>query len=267
MMAKGIGGIAAFKAEGSGPLLLFLHGIGGNRNLFDPQLAHFGARGWRAMAWDGPGYGDSPAPPRFDWADLAAAVPRLLDSLKVAQAVLVGHSMGGMLAQEVAARHGDRLRALVLSGTSPSFGPATGDWQAKFLAERLAPLDAGRSMADLAPDLMRNMVAPGADPAAAAVATAAMAAVPEATYRGMLAALAAFDRRDALAALSMPVLLLAGSADRVAPPVVMKRMAAAIPGSRYQVIEGAGHIANLERPAAFNAALESFLAGLPPDRR
>ncbi|MFC3226867.1 alpha/beta fold hydrolase [Marinibaculum pumilum] len=258
------GALPAFKSEGQGPLLLFLHGIGGNRTLFDPQLAHFGARGWRAMAWDGPGYGDSPAPARFDWAELAAAVPRLLDSLQMDQTVLVGHSMGGMLAQEVAARHGDRLRGLVLSGTSPSFGPASGDWQAKFLAERLAPLDAGRSMAHLAPELMRNMVAKGADPAAEAAATAAMAAVPEATYRGMLSMLTVFDRRDALAALSMPVLVLAGSADRVAPPVVMKRMAAAIPGSRYVVIEGAGHISNLERPAAFNAALEAFLADLPP---
>lgn len=262
-MANARSGLApAIKAVGAGPVLLFLHGIGGNRQVFDPQLAWFGARGWHAVAWDAPGYGDSPPPPPddWDWAHLAAAVPALLDSLGVARAVLVGHSMGGMLAQEVAARHGDRLHALVLSGTSPSFGPSGGAWQKRFLADRLAPLDAGRSMADLAPHLMRDMVAADADPAAVAVASAAMAAVPPATYRRMLQLLTRFDRRAALSSIPVPALLLAGAADRVAPPMVMKRMAAAIPDCRYQVIAGAGHIANLEQPAAFNSALDSFLA-------
>ncbi|MEQ8346295.1 MAG: alpha/beta fold hydrolase [Sneathiellaceae bacterium] len=257
--------VPAVKAAGSGRVLLFLHGIGGNRGVFDPQLDHFAARGWHALAWDAPGYGDTPAPPadRWDWAYLAAAVAALLDDLGAARAVLVGHSLGGMLAQEVAARHGERLDALVLSGTSAAFGPAGGAWQARFLSDRLAPLDAGRGMAELAPQLMRDMVAPGADPQAVAIASAAMAAVPPATYRRMLELLTLFDRRESLARIAVPALLLAGAEDRVAPPPVMKRMAAAIPGCRYQVLAGAGHIANLERPAAFNGALDAFLAELP----
>ena len=264
-MARDASGVVpAVKAMGSGPVLLFLHGIGGNRQVFDPQLAHFAARGWHAVAWDAPGYGDTPPPAGdWDWASLAAAVPALLDGLGVRRAVLVGHSMGGMLAQEVAARHGDRLAALVLSATSPAFGPPGSAWQARFLSDRLAPLDAGRSMAELAPQLMAGMVAPGADPAAVAVASAAMAAVPPATYRHMLELLTLFDRRDSLSRLAVPALLLAGAEDRVAPPLVMKRMAAAIADCRYQVIPGAGHIANLERAADFNAALDGFLTALP----
>lgn len=254
----------AWKGEGQGPLLLFLHGIGGNRHVFDPQLAHFAARGWQAVAWDAPGYGDSPPPPVFDWPVLADAVACLLDSLQAERAVLVGHSMGGMLAQEVAARHPQRLRALVLSGTSAAFGGSGGAWQKRFLAERLGPLDTGRSMAELAPGLMRGMVGPDAPAAAVAAAAAAMAQVPVPTYRAMLALLTRFDRRAALPQLAMPCLLLAGSADRTAPPAVMARMAAAIPGAAYAEIPGAGHVANLEKPAEFNALLDAFLQRLPP---
>lgn len=263
-MNGGAGPVPAFKAQGSGQALLFLHGIGGNRDMFDPQLDAFAAAGWRAIAWDAPGYGESAAPARFDWAHLADAVAVLLDHLAVERVVLVGHSMGGMIAQEVAARHPARLRALVLSGTAPAFGRADGAWQKQFLAARLDPLDGGTSMAELAPALMRDLVAPGAAPSALAVATRAMSLVPPATYRAALHNLVTFDRRASLAAIAVPTLLIAGEADRTAPPAGMARMAERIPGSRYRLIAGAGHIANLERPVVFNALLREFLGDLPP---
>jgi 3-oxoadipate enol-lactonase len=83
--------------------------------------------------------------------------------------------------------------------------------------------------------------------------------VPEATYRAALASIVAFDRREALAAISMPTLLIAGEHDRTAPPSVMQRMAERIVGSRFTVLANAGHIANLEQPPAFERALLAFI--------
>ena len=86
-----------------------------------------------------------------------------------------------------------------------------------------------------------------------------MAAVPEATYRTALQAIAAFDRRAALPPIAVPTLCLAGEHDRTAPPEVLQRMAQHIPGAHYQCLADAGHIANIEQPAAFHAALLAFL--------
>src|SRR5258705_7661178 len=97
--------------------------------------------------------------------------------------ILVGHSMGGMVVQTMLRRRPDDYRAAVLSWTSPAFGSPTGDFQKKFVADRLAPLDAGRTMADTAPRAADSMMGADADPAGRAVFIAAYAAVAESTYR------------------------------------------------------------------------------------
>ena len=165
-----------------------------------------------------------------------------------------------MVAQEFAATWPGRLRSLVLVATSAAFGRADGDWQREFLASRLGPLDQGRSMADLAPEIVAGLVGEAPHPVGVAQAIRSMAAVPEATYRTALQCLLTFDRRDALARIVAPILLLAGERDQTAPPAVMERMAARIPQARCLVLPRAGHLANLEQPTAFNAALAEFLA-------
>ena len=90
-----------------------------------------------------------------------------------------------------------------------------------------------------------------------------MSAIKPDAYRAALHCLVTFDRRDCLGRIRCPTLALAGERDRVAAPAVVERMAQAIPGATYQVIPGVGHLANLERPEAFNAVLEGFLADLP----
>ena len=120
--------IPSFVSQGVGPVLLFLHGIGGNCHSFDWQLPAFADR-WRATAWDMPGYGESAPLDEMNFEDLAHAVARLLDHLKAPTATLVGHSMGGMVAQEFMVHYPGRTSAVVLSGTSPSFGKPGGDFQ------------------------------------------------------------------------------------------------------------------------------------------
>ncbi len=251
----------ALFAGDRGEPVVFLHGIGGQPELFRPQLAAFGAA-HRCIAWEMPGYGRTSLPKETSFAALADALGRLMDRAAAPRAHLVGHSMGGMVALEFAARQPGRVSSLTLSGSSAAFGGASGAWQAEFIAKRTKPLDEGRGMAGIAPEVVDGLLGDAPDPAARAAAIAAMSAIPEKSYRAALDCLVTFDRRDALASLPMPVLLIAGSRDTVASPELMKKMQARIPGAQYVEIAGAGHLANIEKPPGFNAALAAFLAGL-----
>ncbi|MBM3491716.1 MAG: alpha/beta fold hydrolase [Alphaproteobacteria bacterium] len=254
--------LPTFKPAGSGRPLVFLHGLGGNADSFDAQFAQFSVA-WHCIAWNMPGYGGSPLPAEFTWQSLSAALARLLDHLSLPRAILIGHSMGGMVAQEFVARHPERVEALVLSATSAMFGSADGSFQREFLASRLKPIEEGKTPADIADALVAGMIAEPRDPDVVAWARRQMARIPAATYRAALTCLAGFDRRGDLAAIPCPTLLLAAEKDATAPPRGMARMAEKIPGARYHCVAGAGHLVQAERPTAFNAALQSFLAGLP----
>lgn len=242
-----------------GAPVVFLHGVGGGADCWAPQLDHVGAR-HRAVAWDMPGYGGSAPLAAMTFPALADALARLLDDLDIAAAHLVGHSMGGMVALEMMDRHAARVRSLALVATSPAFGSADGSFQRAFLAERLGPLDAGRTMPDLAPALVAAMLGEDPDPAGVMRAGTAMAAVPLATYRASLQCLTTFDRRALLPTIAVPTIAIAGGLDRTAPPPGMERMAGRIPGARFAVVDGAGHLLPMERPADFNAVLDRFLA-------
>jgi pimeloyl-ACP methyl ester carboxylesterase len=185
---------------------------------------------------------------------------QLIESLKVKQVVLLGHSMGGMVAQEVVARRPDLVSRLVLCGTSPAFGKPDGDWQRDFIAQRTAPLDAGRSMAELAETLVPQMIGPGSLPEGVRLATVCMGQVPAATYRRALECIVTFDRRGNLPNIHVPTLLVAGEHDRNAPPAVMKKMAQGIANSTYIEMKGIGHLQNLEAPDDFDALVLNFLA-------
>ena len=129
--------LPTYKERGSGPPLVWLHGIGGNQDSFDAQLSHF-SRSWRCVVWDMPGYGNSPAPEELSFEMMADSVATLLEHLGESQAVVLGHSMGGMVAQMVALRHPNRVRALVLAASPAAFGKPGSDFAEKFLAQRLA---------------------------------------------------------------------------------------------------------------------------------
>lgn len=249
---------ATFAGDNGAPLV-FLHGIGGGPDLWRAQFAAFGSA-HRCIAWEMPGYGHTAMMPETTFPALAEALARLMDRAAAPSAHVVGHSMGGMVALEFAARFPARVLSLVLSGSSAAFGGSTGAWQEEFIAKRTRPLDEGKGMAGIAPGVVDGLLGYQPDAAARAAAIAAMSAIPEAAYRAALKCLVTFDRRDALAGLKMPVLLLAGQRDTVAPPELMKRMQAKIPGALYVELPQAGHLANIEQPQAFNAALGAFLA-------
>ncbi len=236
--------------------LLFLHGVGGGHAAWDRQLPFFAARGYRAHAWDQPGYGGTPPVAPYDLEHVTGALARVIGG---EPAILVGHSMGGFVAQEAYARFPERVRALVLCFTSAAFGGSGSDFARQFIAARIAPLDEGRTMAEIAARVMPALRGSRSDPAGLALAERIMSAVPPDTYRQAVRLLTTFDRRAQLPAIRVPTLLVAGSDDRVAPAAVMERMAQKIPGAEYVLLEGCGHLGPMDQPEPFNQALADFL--------
>ena len=252
--------VPAATTLGQGRTVLFLlHGVGGGKEAWQANQLAWAAAGYRTLAWDAPGYGASVPVDPCSMTGLARALERLIDQTAADINVLIGHSMGGMVAQQAAALFPEKVHGLVLSATSPSFGPSGSGWQQKFLRERFAPLDAGLGMAGLARQLVPAMMAPGIDATRQEPAAALMSAVPEASYRAALAAIVEFNQLENLPRIGVPTLCLAGEHDRNAPPPVLRKMAGRIPGAQYACIPGVGHLANLEAPAAFNAIVLDFL--------
>ena len=255
-------GDGRFSYEAAGdpalPPLVFLHGIGGAARGWRVQLEAFSDR-YRTIAWDMPGYGGSPLLASVSIATLADALRDFLRQVGAKKPILVGHSVGGMIVQQLLVQSPDIPAAVVLAQTSPAFGKPDGDWQKEFIGARLGPLDRGETMVSLAPSLVRELVGDDPDIRGMELARDCMAAVPEATYRATMLALLGFDQRSALKNIAVPTLVLSGAKDRNAPAPMMAKMASYIPSATYVELEGVGHLVNLERPATFDAALDSFL--------
>ena len=252
--------LPAYLERGQGDTGVFLlHGVGGGKEAWAHNLPVLASQGFRTIAWDMPGYGTSPALQPCSNALLAGALKALIEHVGARRNVVLGHSMGGMIAQELVALYPSLVHGLVLYSTSPAFGKADGPWQQQFLQSRFAPLDQGLGMAGLARRLAPGMFASNANPARMAEASALMARVPAASYRAALSAIVSFNRLDQLGSIAVPTLCLAGELDHNAPPAVVEKMASRIPGADYACLPGVGHIANIEQPVLFNSAVLRFL--------
>lgn len=240
--------------------LLFMHGLGGDWTNWKPQLDTFGQE-YRCVSWTMPGYGESVPLNPMTWSTLAEQAAALLAHYEAdpAATTVIGLSMGGMVAQQLAVDYPDRLDQLVLVATSPSFGRPNSDFAEKYLKQRYDVLDAGKTPADLAPAIVEGLLgsAPHAD--AEANCLASMSRITSDGYRAALACLVTWAFDDQLHRISTPTLCIAGAEDRTAPVVSMERLRDGIAGSRLEVIEQAGHLVNLERPAEFNTLIADFI--------
>jgi len=245
---------------GEGPLLVFLHGIGGNRTNWHDQLPAFAGE-FHAMAWDARGYGlsdDYDGP--LDFADFVADLLRLLDHFEAEKAHLCGLSMGGRILQDFYPRHADRVASLVLCDTFPGFDASfTPEKRAEFVRLRKQPLLEGKEPKDIAPIVAKTLIGPKSPPAAFDRLVASMTALHKESYIKTIEATTQYDRVADLPKIKVPTLLVFGADDRLTPPAIGRQMAAAIPGSKLVIIEDAGHLPNIERPQAFNAPVLDFL--------
>jgi 3-oxoadipate enol-lactonase len=241
-------------------MVVFLHGLGGSRLSWEPQLAEL-SQSYRCVAWDLPGYGlAAPLPcASVSFADLAAAVVGLLDELNVKQVHLVGISFGGMIAQYVAAWSPVRVRSLALLATSPAFG-LDGTSAEAWRAARLAPLDAGLEPSDFSGQVLRAIAGPNITDEALAGQRLAMAEVSGAALRRSIDCLVTHDSRPVLKQISAPTICLVGAFDNETPAAYADALAAGIAGAHRVTLPQAGHLINVEDPAGVNDTLCAHFA-------
>ena len=262
-------GLSVTPDLGDGRLCLFLHGIGGNRRNWHRQLAAV-APHMRAAALDLRGYGTSTLGPRQTGVDdYIAAIQRVADALGARRLVLVGLSYGSWIATSFATWHPDRLDGLVLSGGCTGMSEAGPEEREAFRLSREVPLNAGQVPADFAPAVVKVLAGPHATDEVRAELLASMSEIPASTYRDALTCFTNPLERFDFARLTMPVLMMTGEHDRLAPPAEIRGVAGRIwdcaphPDVRFEVIPGAGHLCNIEQPAPYNRHLTEFLSGLP----
>lgn len=254
----------------SGPLCLFLHGIGGARTNWAAQLAATAPIA-RAAALDLRGYGDSDlgdgdlGDGQTNIVDYCTDILRICEVLGTDKLILCGLSYGAWIATSFAMRYPDMLAGLVLSGGCTGMSEAAVEKRDAFREAREAPLNAGQTPADFAPDVVDVIAGPNASEAARADLLSSMSAIPAATYRDALACFTNPKERFNFKRLTMPVLLMTGEHDRLAPPAEIRAVAGRIhdqapgPDVQFEVIAGAGHVCNVEAPEAYNAQLLPFL--------
>lgn len=239
--------------------LVLLHPYPVDAGFWDPVRALL-APGRPVLAPEAPGFGS--ATPEAGWtvtgyADAVAA--RIADWAPGGRAAVCGLSLGGYVALAIAARHPERLSALVLADTRAE---PDDDAALAARADGIARIEAEGAEGYLR-DFLPRVVSPRAAPEVREALARLAGRQPAAALCDALRALAGrVDRRPDLGAVSCPALVVVGEDDAATPPAVARVMADGIPGARMEVVPGAGHMTALERPAAFAALLEGHLAGV-----
>jgi 3-oxoadipate enol-lactonase len=252
----------AVDVEGRGPLLVFLHGIGGNRGNWRGQLPLFAAD-FTAAAWDARGYGgsdDYDGP--LDFADFSRDLLHLIDHFGAERAHLCGLSMGGRIAMDFHDRHRERVASLTLCDTQPGLAQMPAEKRREFIRLRQEPLRAGKRPADIAPEVARSLIGPRAVAGAYERLVESMAALHPDSYLKTIEASFLYERAPDLERVRVPTHIVVGADDRLTPPEIARAMAARIAGARLTIIPDAGHLANIEQPERFNTAVLGFLREL-----
>ena len=245
---------------GEGELLVFLHGIGGNRTNWTEQVELF-AGTCHAMAWDARGYGDSDdydGP--LDFSDFSRDLNGLLDHFGAETAHICGLSMGGRIAQDFHALFPERVKTLTLVATFSGFRNFSDADKQRFIDLRRKPLvEEGKEPKDIAPVVARTLIGPHATEAHYRRLVRSMEKLHKESYIKTVEATTMYDRTPDLGGIAVPTLLIYGENDGLTRPDIGRAMASQIKDSEYVLIPRSGHLINIEEPAPFNAALMAFL--------
>lgn len=248
------------EVAGDGPPILFVHGFPLTGEMWRPTVERLGA-GWRSIVPDLRGHGRSGVSEKVTIKQFADDLAAMLDGLGERRpAVVVGLSMGGVIAFELYRRHRARIRALVLSDTRANAETEEGAARREIVAQT-ALREGSRAAADL---LVKGLLAAEAP---AELREHWHAVIARTAPAGIAAAARALAQRpesiSTLPRIDCPTLVVCGAADELTPPELMREMCAKIPGGRFELIAEAGHMPPVEQPDAFACVLRAFLAALP----
>jgi pimeloyl-ACP methyl ester carboxylesterase len=252
----------AYDRVGQGPPLVFVHGAAGDSRIWRPQLEGL-AEEFTVVAWDEPGGGrSSDLPEGFELESFADCLAALIEALGLGPAHVAGQSWGGTVALELYRRHPGLVATLIMIDTYAG-------WKGSLPSEevRARVLGARQMLAAPAEDFDPTLpgLFAGDPPAQFVPLLAAIAAdVRPATLARELALMAEADQRDLLPRIAVPTLLIWGELDARSPLSVARQFDEAITDTELVVIEGAGHMSNLEQPERVNHALRRFCRAHPP---
>lgn len=246
---------------GQGIPVLFVHGFPHNRTLWAPQ-AHGLVDRARCVVPDLRGFGETAASAPYSMDQYADDLVALLNALRIERVVVVGLSMGGYVALAMWRRHADRVRALALVDTRA--GPD--DDTARQRRDQMIALARERGSSAVADAMIGNMVGTGTHARAPEIVDEVHRMMESTPVEGVVGALGALKERPdsfpTLPTIDVPTLVVVGDEDVITPLADARAMQGRIPGSSLEVICGAGHVSNVERPAAFNHVLSEFLSAL-----
>jgi 3-oxoadipate enol-lactonase len=239
------------RGSGAGMPIIFLHGVGSDKSVWGPQLDHFGARR-RTLAFDYPGYDESDFEEGATRDDFAAAILAAMDALQIGNAHVCGLSLGGVVAIAMHAAAPERCASLIVAD---SFAVHP-DGQAIFERSIAASHNGMRALAEA----RVGVLLASEEPPVRNEVIETMARIDPAAYRIGAEAVWLAEQTDRAAAIRVPTLVLVGDLDPVTPPTLSEQFAQLIQGARFEVIAGASHLANLDRPDEFNRAIDDFLS-------
>jgi pimeloyl-ACP methyl ester carboxylesterase len=251
-----------YQVAGAGDTTVFLlHGAYGSKDYFRHEIATLAQAGLRVVAWDAPGYGISPLPPGgLSIEGLADAAARLVDKEGTRFNVVLGHSMGGIVAPAVHAARPNSVHAVVVSATVASFSQKSDADKKTFLAERIEPLKQGRSFRDTAGPVVASMFAPGSGGPMVELVREVALTTPVDTFCAAIEAIVNYDGLDNLRGIRVPTLLMAGQHDKVGRPEGMAQIQTRfVPHAELVVLPQSGHYAFAEEHELFNQHLLAFI--------
>lgn len=238
------------------PVLVFVHGSGCDHTVWSLQTRYFAHRGNSVLAVDLPGHGRTGGPALTSIEDMADWLAGLLDTLGVPQAAIAGHSMGSLVALALAARHGERARALALLGSALPMAVAD-----PLLEAAKANDHAAMEMITLWGHSKTAQIGGAQAPGTWVTGTGLRLlerAEPDVLYRDLKACNDFMLDEAALAAIQCPVLLIVGARDVMTPPAAAKALSDALPHARMARIDRCGHMMMAEKPDQVLDALKSF---------
>ena len=252
--------IPDYSVHGEGDATVFLlHGAYGAKEYWRYTIARLTAAGYRVVAWDAPGYGISPLPQGTTITSMAHALARLVDLTGTKRNGLLGHSMGGFVAQKFCDLYPDRMKALILSSTAHTFNHSGPEWQAIFMKTRVGPLTQGRRISEYAPDLLKTMMGPGtAGPEVDHVLYNIKLMAPEG-FQAAIKAISEYLEEDVISRIAIPTLCIAGELDETCPSRVLKKMSQLARQGEFHELKSTGHFGFAERPDEYHGVVLDFL--------
>jgi 3-oxoadipate enol-lactonase len=238
------------------PTLVLAHSLGLNLHIWDAVLAYL-PQGLRIIRYDARGHGGSDVPTgRYTMGQLVTDAERLLEALHVQNAVFVGTGLGGLVAQGLAVKRLDQVRALVLANTAAKIGYAP-HWDARIQHVKT------QGMLALTPSFKERWFARDMRRSELAQLWADVLTQTNPTgYAGGCTAISGTDFYTPTAGLRLPCLGIAGSEDKITPPDVMRETLELIPGARLELVQRSGHCSAIDAPERMAALIAGFCKGL-----